>query len=495
MKLLLKVLILNLTLLVVEIAYALPPLADDAAGMTCRHYMVGAYLTWMRQGGDWIDVNDKEYGDASFATEKITHRPERQWIFWDITNLAKTWNSDREPKGAVLLRILPSQKNEIAIFHSRESPESSARPSLAIEWSDGSRSRFSPFADTHLNCSTYSSRGTDATLKVSSDQNVILIFPFKNAEDKQVRSASLMLATDNKQYGNTATIGIFLPLPPWAKVSKPNFGVANRYPKDRGIENNSEVLFATKFESIMWRFEWSSLSGSSNVQIVGKGEGNGFIPLDGDALKVTIAAGQNQGLDLRYNFSKQIGTEPEQIYFRYYLRFGENWDPTKDGGKLPGLAGTYDRAGWGMRKSDGTNGWSLRGGFFRRPENALSMENLIAIGSYAYTADMQDSSGDVWGWNLGPSGLLKKNHWYSVEQYVQMNQPGSSDGIFRAWIDGYLVFEKTDIKLRDIPSLRIESAWMNVYHGGVSPAPQDMSLYIDNVVVSRNYIGPLTQPF
>ena len=34
---------------------------------------------------------------------------------------------------------------------------------------------------------------------------------------------------------------------------------------------------------------------------------------------------------------------------------------------------------------------------------------------------------------------------------------------------------------------------MNVYHGGSTPSPRDMSLYIDNVVVAKRYIGPLRE--
>ena len=53
--------------------------------------------------------------------------------------------------------------------------------------------------------------------------------------------------------------------------------------------------------------------------------------------------------------------EPEEIYFRYYLRLGNDWNPTTDGGKLPGISATYSRVGWGGRKADGMTGWSMRG--------------------------------------------------------------------------------------------------------------------------------------
>ena len=75
---------------------------------------------------------------------------------------------------------------------------------------------------------------------------------------------------------------------------------------------------------------------------------------------------------------------------------------------------------------------------------------------------------------------------------MKLNTPGRKDGIFRAWIDGVLAFEKTDVRLRDVPHLRIQKIWMNVYHGGTEVSPHDQHLYIDNVVVARRYIGPMT---
>jgi hypothetical protein len=65
--------------------------------------------------------------------------------------------------------------------------------------------------------------------------------------------------------------------------------------------------------------------------------------------------------------------------------------------------------------------------------------------------------------------------------------------VLRAWIDGQLVFERTDVRYRVVPTLRIEELWMNVYHGGTAKAQKDMSLYIDNVVVARRYIGPMAK--
>jgi hypothetical protein len=63
--------------------------------------------------------------------------------------------------------------------------------------------------------------------------------------------------------------------------------------------------------------------------------------------------------------------------------------------------------------------------------------------------------------------------------------------VIRAWVDGQLAFEKTDIAFRKTKQLRIEKIWFNVYHGGKIPAASDDHLYIDNVVIAKQYIGPL----
>jgi hypothetical protein len=212
--------------------------------------------------------------------------------------------------------------------------------------------------------------------------------------------------------------------------------------------------------------------------------------IDGTALKVTVPKGKTNGLNGNIRFSEKIGSEPDAMYFRYSLRFDDDWDPYLSGGKLPGFAGTYNRAGWGGRKADGKNGWSARGAFFKWKPDPVRVDNLRGIGSYVYYAGMKSDYGATWGWNQGRTGVLEKNRWYSVEQYVRLNTPGRADGVLRAWVDGELVFERDDLRYRDVPELKIETLWMNVYHGGTTPASQDMSLYIDNLVIAREYIGP-----
>jgi hypothetical protein len=219
-----------------------------------------------------------------------------------------------------------------------------------------------------------------------------------------------------------------------------------------------------------------------------------FEPLQGKALRVKIAEGSTGAMSTSYKFRRETGHEPEEIYFRYYLRLADDWNQTLQGGKLPGISGTYGIAGWGGRKSDGTDGWSARGSFSLTIPADNPLGGTTPIGTYCYHADMKGQYGDIWVWQNEYLGFLRNNRWYSIEQYVKLNTPGVKDGVLRAWVDGRPAFEKTDIRFRHVDKLKIEQVWMNVYHGGKKPSPYDQHLYIDNVVIARSYIGPIV-PF
>jgi len=246
-----------------------------------------------------------------------------------------------------------------------------------------------------------------------------------------------------------------------------------------------EVVFSCDFESDDWYKQWSVRQPDERTEIVAADPKFTFQPLRGKALRIKVERGGHYGTSLQFNFQKQLGQEPEEIYFRYYLRLADDWDPAQ-GGKLPGIAGTYGRAGWGGRKVNGRDGWSARGLFHGRKDGRTP------AGFYCYHADMKGQYGAEWVWEKDRLGYLENNRWYSIEQYAKMNTPGKNDGILRAWVDGRLAFEKTDLRMRDVESLKIETVWLNVYLGGSWTARSDHHLYIDEVVISRKYIGPLS---
>ncbi|WP_409449952.1 polysaccharide lyase [Aromatoleum sp.] len=461
------------------------PIDDGPDGMTCQFYAKAAHVPWQRKGGDWIDARNEMHGAAEYAVQRIPVSQGKERFAWDVTTLAKQWTKGVSPPGAVVLRA--GKPGGTVNFASRENPDAESRPRLIIEWQDGQTTRVEATADTYFSCPTNRSLGTAPIFQVGGQNNALLAFPYRQRAGKEIARASLELTSD-KQYAGGTEVAVFRPYFPWAELAPPEQGIAAHYVGDAGLEGQEDVLYVDRFESSSPLLP--SGAGEGHAEIVSIDRDNGFEPLAGSALKVTIAKGVHQGLNRHVKFRELSGGEPDEAYFRYYLRFGDNWNPAKDGGKLPGFSGTYGRGGWGTRKSDGVNGWSARGAFYVQPDQASAYSQLRGVGSYVYYAGMEEQSGAAWGWGLGPTGLLEKNRWYSIEQHVKLNAPGRADGRLRAWIDGRLVFDRGGIDFRHVPELKIESVWMNVYHGGTVVAPADLSLYIDNLVVARRYIGP-----
>lgn len=465
------------------------PLTDSAKGMTCHYYAASALLAWSRRGGDWADAAGNRSGERAYAQQTVSMSKNPQTVEFDLSSLAGEWAAGTIPVGQLFLRPLKGGRSGIVNFITREHPDTAKHPVLAIEWDDGSRSQLSPSADTHFACPTHRSLGNRRTLQVGGDYAAVLIFPFQARPGQRVVRATLSLVSD-KQYGGGTIVGVFRPDPPANERAKVQPGIASEFVGDSALESHPAVVFTERFEQRGWRDAWSDIDRNGDAETVSADSSNKFVALDGKALRVRVKAGKRLGLSMHQRFAKLAGGEPEEIYFRYYLRFGDDWDPIATGGKLPGLAGTYERAGWGGRKPDGTNGWSARGTFFQLLKSEPEFNQFRGIGSYIYHVDGASEYGDPVGWNLGPTGMLQKNRWYSIEQYVKLNSPGSADGVLRAWIDGRLAYERTDLRYRSVPDLRIESVWMNVYHGGIAKAPADLTLYIDNLVVARDYIGP-----
>lgn len=458
-------------------------------GATRDYYNRGGALAWHNFMGDWRDAENAAQGDVPYATVAVVDDDKGKFVEWDVTGLVREWINEKYQNQGFFLRTIAD--GGTIVFCSRENPSQDHRPRLIVVGAEGSKV-LEPLADTYLTKSTYRSQGHSEELRVSgAPDNMLLRFDVAGTKRcGQLSKATLQLYT-TKQYGS-AEIGVFRcqqgqNLPP----SDPILGLAARYPGDKNIGDDPSVVFSADFETEDWPDGWTYAGKMEVLDIVDADPKLKFERHQGKALRVKIAEGSTGALNTLYKFKKEVGEEPEEIFFRYYLRLADDWNQTLQGGKMPGISGTYGVAGWGGRKVDGTDGWSARGSFSLTIPEGNPLAGLTPIGSYCYHADMTGYYGNVWIWQEGYRGFLENNRWYCVEQYLKMNAPGEKDGIIRAWIDGRPAFEKTDIRFRLVDKLKIEQIWMNVYHGGKKPSPYDQHLYIDNVVIAREYIGPM----
>lgn len=453
---------------------------EGAAGTTCSDFMAGI-LPWERRGGDWLDATGKPFGDKPLAEAPRG----MQGTLWDLTATLRVWLQQRRALAQLSVRAAGGDGH--AKFHSREAAGVADWPILALTFSDGRRRLLKPTADVQLDCSTAYPTGRNPVLTVSGKHSALLSFALPTLEPGvQLQKAQLLMSAPEPAGGGQLRLGVFETRVPALPQAAPEPGLAARYAGDQGIARDPDVVFASGFEQ-PWR-ELFARDSSGEVDQVDADPRLNFAPLQGQALRVNMKQGSNLGADLRLRL-RDHGGEPEELFFRYYLRLAKDWDPRTADGKLPGLSGTYGRVGWGGRKTDGSEGWSLRGAFLRSFESGHPFAGYAQIGSYAYHADMQGTYGDVWNW---PGALLERDRWYCIEQQVRLNQPGRNDGVLKVWIDGRPVYARRDLRLRTNDRLRIEMAWIDVYHGGAAVSPVDQHLFIDAMVLARRYIGPMT---
>ncbi len=252
--------------------------------------------------------------------------------------------------------------------------------------------------------------------------------------------------------------------------------------------------------------------------------------VSGSCLEVFMKKGQSGALNVHWPLSN-AGLAPEQIFLRYYLRLGPNWNPNmcnKDGsyygqgGKFPGIADVrtwadpQGQCGNGGKRSDGINCWSMRGGFrtcksgkrmsCRDKPNAISR-----FKSYIYHPGQKGRTGDAGMWDsdnyrqsfrdgtctttpnnmycgIGEGGVLVPNRWYQIEMQVSMNTPGQQNGIIRGWVDGVLSYEKKNMVFR-LPghdNLHNRLIWLNIYKGGTKGNCNNSKVYLDQMVIATD---------
>ncbi|MDX2342737.1 MAG: DNRLRE domain-containing protein, partial [Acidimicrobiia bacterium] len=456
--------------------------ADD--GATRDFYNRAAMLEWDNFMGDWTDTNGTRQGDAAYATSTLVDDNTPGPHTWNVTSLVAEWVAGTPNQGFLLRQIGGSGPFN---FYSKEHAVVGERPVLKVVTDAGTLNLF-PEADTHLDSSTYQGFGDAPTLRIGSNPTLLRFDLSALTASSTISSATLQLHSFEEYGSSSMDVGVFRVLHDPGPLPSAENGLAYSYSGDTGIGDHPGVFEFTEFADASWADVYEGGTDSPTLQLVGTAPG--FEQIDGSALKVTVPAGTNTGMGVGYKFENQTGSEPTEIYFRYYVRIDQSWDPTY-GGKFPGISGTYGVAGWGGRPSNGTNGWSARGGYHPTIPVDNPLGDTVPVGHYVYHADQDTIYGDNVLWQDGYLGFLEKDRWYSVEQHLVLNTPGVNDGVLEAWIDGRKAYRQTDWRWRDTDSLKIEQIWLNVYHGGTDVPDQDISLYIDNVVISSSYIGPM----
>jgi hypothetical protein len=448
-------------------------------GATRDFYNRGAGQRWQNTLGDWLDNSLTPQGKVPFSTLEISSKKKLDQIEINVTSLVQLWQKGTLPNNGFRLN---NPKNRPLTFISKEHQNYSSQPILEV-YTGTEFFQLPVEADTILKKSTFTCQGSSPILNAKHP----VLTRFDISSIKQPITKAILRFTLAKKVTKPILIEVFA-----AHIVENSDtirqGFASQILANDDLSKVPNITFFTSFEDEKWTNQWEDTS-KGDYKLTSNNIREKFSPLSGKALEITIKKGNFVGIGAKHLLPKDL----KKTYFRYYLRLGDSWQINTTG-KLPGFAGTYHnttyKAGWGGRKSDGSNGWSAR----MFTNSTLSSNNILPnktpIGNYLYHADMKKKYGDTEYWNLNNESLLKKNTWYSIEQYIQLNTPNEKNGQLKAWVNGKLVYNNTNIRFSDNPSVGLESVWLNVYHGGKTKAPKDLTIYIDELIIANSYIGP-----
>src|SRR5262249_52807776 len=136
-----------------------------------------------------------------------------------------------------------------------------------------------------------------------------------------------------------------------------------------------------------------------------------------------------------------------------------------------------------------------------------AIANPGSLNAYVYHPEQRDNFGDHFlptgavmpntslPFNFGPDFIPRpevvpvRGRWYCYELMVKANTPGSRDGRIAMWLDGALIADFQNLRLRDTNALKIDRFTIDLHAG--SNTQSVARKWYDNVVAATSYIGPM----
>ncbi len=307
------------------------------------------------------------------------------------------------------------------------------------------------------------------------------------------------LATAN--YGGEAS--------PALSVLPQGDGIAAKYPGDQGIERDPAVIFADGFEDCSspadLRSKWDSVVHQSNMRIA---EEAANINGGKRALELTVPKRRRP---LAIGVSKRLRDERDVLFLRWYSKFEKDFvvqsGSVHNGGSISAHYFSDRGATPGIR-ADGRNKFLAN---FEAENSSGKSPGTLNI--YCYQPEQSGRYGD----HFFPSGTVipfsynrsgaatfgshfvsrpdvvpELDRWYCYEYMVKANTPGERDGRIACWLDGKLVADFPNLRLRDVDSLKIDRCGVGLFIA--RNIVRTNKKWYDDVVVATSYIGPRVPP-
>jgi hypothetical protein len=284
-------------------------------------------------------------------------------------------------------------------------------------------------------------------------------------------------------------------------------GIGRCYPGDTGIGDDPSVIFADDFESYAsggdLETRWDAVYQRNQIRMATETE-NVFA--GAQSLEFTVP---EMDEELSNATDKVLTDERDVLFLRYYSKFQPPYDVVGsshngsmisahyfiDGNATPGVP------------ANGTNKFLVNYENWRGEEATESPGDLNV---YVYHPEQRDDYGDHFfpngdvmpntsiPYDFGsefvsrPNVIPELGRWYCYEYMVRANTPGERDGRIAFWLDGVLLADFQNLRLRDVETLKIDRFGLS-FHVGSNPNGETKKWY-DNVVAATSYIGPMATP-
>ncbi len=300
-----------------------------------------------------------------------------------------------------------------------------------------------------------------------------------------------------------------------ALLSEGAKGIAAKYPGDRGIENDPNVIFVEKFDEDSLEAIYERWDNSDGKEIMTLSSDTPEGSADGKSLLMTHIGGEGTGGQL---YTRLLPGH-EQIFARFYVKFDPDCFPIHHFGTH--LGGFNPPTPW------------PQGGAGIRPDGKKRFTTGVEpYGDswnwdfYSYWQGMHvHGDGNYWGTPfLTDGGKPKIEHakWICVEMMVKVNDPvNESNGEQAFWVNGKLWRRDGQVvshigpdfpkgqwtggwwrpdsesedsfegfQWRTTEELAVNYVWTYLY---ITKAPKGhvSKVWFDNIVIAKDYIGPI----
>ncbi len=281
-----------------------------------------------------------------------------------------------------------------------------------------------------------------------------------------------------------------------------NGGIASRYPSDAGIATDPAVIFADDFESYSGvaglTNKWNEAYHTANIRIATE-RGNVFA--GGKSLEFTVPQTSSE---VSNTVAKVVGPERDALFLRYYSRFDDGFNVLGSSHAGSTISAHYCCPGV---RADGFNKFLVS---YEAWRDSTATANPGRLNAYIYHPDQRDIWGDHFfptgtvlpfssvPYDFGPTFVSRPDvtpvlgRWYCYELMVKANTPGQRDGRIAFWLDGQLIADFPNLRLRETSALKIDrfTIDLHVRDNNLALARK----WYDNVVAATSYIGPMVSP-